>query len=122
MKVLPTIAIDTLEPSRTDVLVNQNSMPEMPEQAVINYIQWARKNLRGIFYSYNQEAYSPVGGVPQVLVPEIVSRVGGFKLFGRNYSWLRRGYVEEIYAPRDSSAEMTNTTLQDQPPSPRATQ
>jgi hypothetical protein len=107
VRVLPTRAIHSLEKYKMDILINQNSIPEIPEQAVIGYMQWARTNLKGIFYSYNQEAYSPVGGVPQVLVPEIVARVGGFKLFTRNHSWLRRGYVEEVYACQDGSAERT---------------
>lgn len=107
VSVLPTSAIHMLERWPMDVLVNQNGMPEIPQQAVSNYLQWAKRNLRGIFYSYNQEAYSPVRGGPQVLVPEIVTRVGGFELLSRNHSWLRRGYVEEVYSCRDGSAEVT---------------
>jgi hypothetical protein len=95
--VLPTIALDSLKGKNTDLLLNENSMPEMPEQAAMDYISWAKDNVRGIFYSYNQEAYSPVDGVPQVLVPQIVARVGGLKLLTRNFSWMRRGYVEEVY-------------------------
>ncbi len=98
ISVFPMTAIQSLGEGSTDVLINENSMPEMPEQVVLDYISWARKNVRDIFYSYNQEAYSPVNGVPQVLVPEAVSRVGGFKLLSRNASWVRRGYVEEIYS------------------------
>ncbi len=105
VSVLPTSAIHMLERWPTDVLVNQNSMPEIPELAVSNYLHWARTHLRGIFYSYNQEAYSPVGGVPQVLVPQIVARVGGFERLRREHSWLRRGYVEELYSIRVGSAE-----------------
>ncbi|HEV2348444.1 MAG TPA: putative sugar O-methyltransferase [Terriglobia bacterium] len=96
--ILPTIALDSLKEKNTDLLVNENSMPEMPEQAVVDYIMWAKNNVRGIFYSYNQEAYSPMKGVAQVLVPDVVRRVGGLKLLTRNFSWMRRGYVEEVYA------------------------
>lgn len=96
VRVWPTHALNSVG-GKADVLVNENSMPEMPEQAVTDYLTWARDNLDGIFYSYNQEAFSPVREVPQVLVPEAVRRVGGFRSLNRNHSWLRRGYVEEVY-------------------------
>ena len=83
----------------------------MQEQAAVGYIPWAKKNLRGIFYSYNHEAYSPAGGVLQNSVPEIVGRVGSFRLLTRDYSWLRRGYVEEVYLRQDA---ISDSTEQDQ--------
>lgn len=97
--VLPTHAIASMKEGNVDVLLNEDSMPEMPERAVTDYIRWAKYTLRGIFYSYNQEAYSPVNDVPQTLVPEIVEHVGVFKRLTRNRSWVRRGYVEEVYIP-----------------------
>jgi hypothetical protein len=97
IRVWPTHALDSIEDESVDVLINQNSMPEIPEHVVENYLGWAKKKVAGIFYSYNQEAYSPVENVPQVLVPEAVARIGGFKRLTRNYSWMRRGYVEEVY-------------------------
>jgi len=56
-----------------------------------------KDKVMGVFFSYNHEAYAPVFGINQVLVPEIVNRVGGFKCMARNVSWLRNGYVEETY-------------------------
>lgn len=100
--VLPTHAIDCMTERNIDVLLNENSMPEMPEAVVTNYVTWAKSTVRGIFFSYNQEAYSPVNNVPQVLVPEIIGLVGGFKLLTRNLSWIRRGYVEEVYRTNPS--------------------
>ncbi|HYG09137.1 MAG TPA: putative sugar O-methyltransferase [Pyrinomonadaceae bacterium] len=97
INVRPTHALDSIGTDGVDVLVNENSMPEMPQTAVENYLTWAKEKVGGIFYSYNQEAYSPYENVLQVLVPEVVARVGGFKRLSRNYSWVRRGYVEEIY-------------------------
>lgn len=102
INILPTYYINQISGRNIDVLINQNSMPEMTEQAVSDYITWAKSNIRGIFYSYNHEAYSLVNGIPQVLVPEIVERVGGFKRLSRNYSWMWKGYVEEVYAPEEN--------------------
>jgi len=103
LRILPTFSLSVLPERDTDILINQNSMPEIPEPEVTRYLEWARRNLRGIFYSYNQEAYSPVDGVLQVLVPQLVAQIGGFLRLSRTRSWIRRGYVEEIYGP--TSAE-----------------
>jgi hypothetical protein len=105
--VLPTHST-SYRTTKFDVLINQNSMPEMPEQSVEDYLSWARNNLRGIFYSYNQEAYSPFDGVIQNLVPEIAGRIGGFKLLTRNCSWLRCGYVEEVYLSEEDDRGRTD--------------
>jgi hypothetical protein len=101
--VWPTHALNSIEDKSIDVLINQNSMPEIPEHVVENYLGWAKNKVAGIFYSYNQEAFSPVEDVPQVLVPEAVARTGGFKRLTRNYSWMRRGYVEEVYLTENLS-------------------
>jgi hypothetical protein len=102
--ILPPQGIGDLRERDIDMLINQNSMPEMPEEIVANYLGWAKETVRGIFYSYNQEAFSPVRGVSQVLVPEVIRRVGGFSLLSRNASWMRRGYVEEVYSGAPSWA------------------
>jgi hypothetical protein len=103
MFVLPTVAIDSMEQKVFDVLINQNSMPEMSEQIVENYIRFAKSHVSGIFFSYNHEAYSVVFGSPQVLVPEVVARHKGFQRVSRNTSWVRSGYVEETYKVVDQS-------------------
>jgi hypothetical protein len=90
IQVLPTTAIDGCS---ADVLVNENSMPEMPEEIVDGYLRWAKDHVHGVFYSYQQEAWTK-----QVWVREAVRKVGGFRVLSRNPSWVRRGYVEEVYS------------------------
>jgi hypothetical protein len=82
---------------RPNVLINQDSMPEMPQAEVERYLSWGSDNLDGLFFSFNQEAYSPWRGVPQVHVPSVVGRYPRFRRIARNASWVRRGYVEETY-------------------------
>jgi hypothetical protein len=96
--IVPTHALSDVE-LPFDVLANKDSMPEIPEPAVLDYLTWARSGCSGIFYSYNHEAATPADGIPQNVVPEIVERIGGFARLRRDASWLRRGYVEEIYRP-----------------------
>jgi hypothetical protein len=92
-----------------DLLVNENSMPEIPEPAVCDYLTWAQSSHARLFYSYNQEALSPVDGELQTLVPAVATRVG-FQRLSRNASWVRRGYVEEIYAIPSGPAHGSNGT------------
>jgi putative sugar O-methyltransferase len=94
--VLPNFAFESLNHG-IDVLINGNSMPEMTDQIVEDYIRTAKDKATGMFFSYNHEACAPVSGINQVLVPEIVNRVGGFERMARNASWVRNGYVEETY-------------------------
>jgi hypothetical protein len=82
---------------RPNVLINQDSMPEMPEAEVERYLSWGSDNVDGLFFSFNQEAYSPWRGIPQVHVPSVVGRYPRFRRIERNASWVRRGYVEEVY-------------------------
>jgi putative sugar O-methyltransferase len=96
IQILPTHALSDTE-LPFDVLANKDSMPEIPSGAVLEYLQWARGGCNGIFYSYNQEAGTPVNGEPQNVVPALIAQLGGLERLSRDTSWLRRGYVEEVY-------------------------
>ena len=76
-------------------LANKDSMPEIPRDAALDYLVWARDGCHGIFYSNNQEAAARTRTGRQNVVAELVAHVGGFNLLRRDASWLRRGYVEE---------------------------
>jgi hypothetical protein len=97
ISIVPTHAVRMGQCSPVDVLINENSMPEMSEAIVTDYLSWARDNLRGIFYNYNKEAGAIVRGQREPWVSEIVSRIGGFARLYRGLSWVRSGYVEEVY-------------------------
>lgn len=79
-----------------DLLINENSMPEIPHASVENYLRWARENVQGHFYSYNQEAVTPEN--EQVYLPGLIREIQGYTLLQRSLSPMRRGYAEEIYA------------------------
>jgi hypothetical protein len=96
VRILPTHALSDIEPP-FDILVNKDSMPEIPRDAALEYLRWARDSCNGIFYSYNQEVGGPLNGEPQNVVPALIAQVGGFERLSRDTSWLRRGYAEEVY-------------------------
>ena len=60
------------------------------------------RGLLGIFFSCNQESTREVHGDEQGMVPRLVERTGGFERLRRDQSWVRAGYVEEIYALTDA--------------------
>lgn len=103
ISIVPCVSFKTEVTGPIDLLINENSMPEMSDPIVENYIRWAARIVTGIFFSYNHEAYSLVFGKPQVLVSQIINKCGGFKLLSRNPSWVRSGYVEEVYAVKEGS-------------------
>jgi hypothetical protein len=96
VSITPTHALAGI-PSGFDVLANKDSLPEIPESDAVNYLAWAREQCAGIFYSNNQEAAAVSDGVPQNVVPEMLERIGGYVRLRRDASWIRRGYVDEVY-------------------------
>jgi hypothetical protein len=94
--ILPDFALPEVE-TPYDALLNKDSMPEMPYDAMVTYLEWARVSCEGFVYSYNHEAKVPFEGHPQGRVSDATRQVGGFRRLRREQSWLRRGHVEEIY-------------------------
>ena len=99
--LLPNTALGDVQ-TPYDALVNKDSMPEMPADAVLEYLAWARGNCEGIFFSCNQESTREVLGAEQGMVPRLIEQTGGFARLRRDQSWVRAGYVEEIYALTDA--------------------
>ena len=92
--VLPTFSIHNADwVPEIDVLLNADSMPEMTERTVTEYLTWARRRMSTMFCSFNHEADAH----SQTYVPEVVSRVGGFTRVCRDRNWVRAGYVDEVY-------------------------
>ena len=81
-----------------DLVINQDSIPEMPAQAGEAYIKRI-KEIAPLFYSINQEAAAlNTSDFNQLIVSELVNIAGGYRRQHRNIFWLRDGYVEELYS------------------------
>lgn len=76
-----------------DVVINQNSMPEMPVDTMVGYLKWINDHLSpdGFFLSINHESHR--GG--QVSVNECAKRI--MSLTHRSEWCMMPGYVEEIW-------------------------
>jgi hypothetical protein len=81
-----------------DILLNQDSFPEMNQAYSLGYLKEAGGNVRHAFYSINQEARAIQSGTArQTVVRELVERAGGFRRSSRFRHWLRAGYMEEVF-------------------------
>jgi hypothetical protein len=97
IRILPDHAFDELRDDRFDLVLNQDSMPEMGAAIATEYLGWIR-HAADIFLSINHESSPRFGdGRRQISVPELVAEIGGLELISRQLYWLRRGYAVEIY-------------------------
>ena len=98
--VLPTWAFNRPE-VEYDLLVNQDSFPEINETYSLAYLQQAKTNVKRAFFSINQEARALQNGdTRQTVVRDLVKKAGGFERACRFRHWLRSGYIEELYRVR----------------------
>ena len=96
IRVLPAQAIED-HAHDYDVVVNQDSLPEMDSETVRQYLRWIKGCSRRLL-SINQENKPPYSkGLAHVSVPETIEEVGGYRLSQRFPYWMRKGYVTELY-------------------------
>ncbi|RED50814.1 putative sugar O-methyltransferase [Aestuariispira insulae] len=93
----PPVAISAIPDRSIDLVVNVDSIPEMPVDVGADYLKEIKRVCRGQFLSMNQEARKQHINQVQTIVPELVKTVGGFKRTHRFRHWMEQGYVEEVY-------------------------
>ena len=87
-------------PPAADVVVNQNSLVEIPRDTARAYLTAMRGFLKGPFLSINHESWQRVADtVDRTSVADSIAAVGGYTRLSRGPFPLRVGYVQEIYAP-----------------------
>jgi hypothetical protein len=98
LRILPNHATAAGHAHAYDLVLNQDSFPEMHPDTVGDYLRWIRGVGAGRLLSINHEDKPPYGrGLAHVSVPEAIARAGGFELEDRTPYWLRKGYVTEVY-------------------------
>ncbi|MDP2709979.1 MAG: putative sugar O-methyltransferase [Solirubrobacteraceae bacterium] len=98
LQILPDHATAELRTPLFDVVLNQDSFPEMNAATVEDYLGWIKVCCRGSLMSINHESKPPYGrDMVHVSVPEAIAVAGGFERVQRFSYWLRRGYVAELY-------------------------
>jgi len=101
--VLPHFEIENTRAVPFDLVLNQDSFPEINEPAVTRYLEWMRATKSRYFLSINHESRPPApAGGRQLRVADVVEKMGGFSLVARHAFPLRRGYAEELYEARSA--------------------
>ncbi|MGL4419370.1 MAG: putative sugar O-methyltransferase [Gemmataceae bacterium] len=101
LEILPYWKLAHAEAQSCDVLVNTDSLPEMGDATARAYLPQIQHVVRKAFLSINQEAQGDVPGVGrQNCVREMVEQSGLFEAVLRQRHWMRSGYVEEVFTPR----------------------
>jgi hypothetical protein len=93
VKILPC---HRLPEEKFELVLNQDSFPEIAENIVVDYLNWIRRYAEE-FISINFESKASYPGGKHLNVYELVQQVGGFKRTDREAFWLRKGYVVERY-------------------------
>ena len=100
LSVMPDFTITQIADRNFDLVLNQDSFPEIHGDVVRAYLRWILKAGQK-FLSINHESRpSSVGEENQISVPELIAEVGGFDRLMRSQYWLRKGYVVEMYDTR----------------------
>ena len=94
IKIFPTTDYNSME--KVDLVFNQNSFPEIPIEQSKAYIEWMEKNA-DYFFSYNHESLLKDRSMAVTTVPEQLNANSKFNLMNREVSWMRPGYIHEIY-------------------------
>ena len=99
IRVLPGWAFQEVPSKTFDLVLNQDSFPEIERSTVRQYLREIARTTRSHFLSINHEAESPIGAsaARTLVVGDVVQEVGGFERLYRFPCWVRAGYVEELY-------------------------
>ena len=97
--ILPTYAINNFSPRQFDLVLNQDSFPEIHANIVRDYLIKIREISRQYFLSINHESCPPGAddSFTHINVQQLIDEVGGYKKLTRDPYWLRQGYVMELY-------------------------
>jgi hypothetical protein len=95
--ILPPHCIEKFPSKQFDLVLNQDSFPEIHADIVRKYLIHIKRISRR-FLSINHES-CPQGTevFTQIRVQNIIEEVGGYDRLWRMPYWLRRGYVIELY-------------------------
>lgn len=97
--ILPTHAIKDFPSQKFDLVLNQDSFPEIHADIVRNYLKRIREISRQYFLSINHESCPPGVGdkFTHISVQQLIDEVGGYEKLSRVPYWLRKGYVIQLY-------------------------
>jgi hypothetical protein len=98
LRIYPSSAFSALKDDTFDLVVNQDSMPEMGREVALNYLTEIGKKSRDRFLSINHESEARITATEaHPVMFKLIEEVGGYERIYRMPFWLRHGYTEELY-------------------------
>jgi hypothetical protein len=107
VRIYPDSALEELDPD-VDVVVNQDSFPEMSKTAVERYLRWTARSAARWLLSVNHESaprYSAAAN--QLNLGQVIRGYPEFVLIERQSNWIRAGYVDGLYGVTREDAAST---------------
>ncbi len=102
VRIRPAHALGELEATEFDLVLNQDSFPEMHPDTVTDYLSWVAAGRGPRLLSINHESRPTYGGGRrQISVAQMAGECHGLERRERFPYWLRKGYVVELYSPTD---------------------
>lgn len=98
LNLLTPDAVANIEDRSVDLVINEDSLPEMAEATGRTYVREIARISRGDFLSLNHESGLELHGHRHPLVSDLCR--GILERRSRALHWMRRGYVDEVYAVR----------------------
>lgn len=97
VSILPSWKCADIKANAFDVVLNQDSFPEIDKTLLLSYFEIIQKTSKKYFLSINHETESPMADVKHSNVSKILKHNPHFALMSRSKYWIREGYVEELY-------------------------
>jgi hypothetical protein len=91
VKILPYWDCLNAPDKRYATAFNQDSIPEIDDSLIEAFLREIRRTTQNVFVSQNHEAFHPR------TVSQFTRRAGGYERLTRAKSWLREGYVDEVF-------------------------
>ncbi|AFY38486.1 hypothetical protein Lepto7376_2195 [[Leptolyngbya] sp. PCC 7376] len=91
IKILPYWECVNLKHKNYKLTINQDSLPEIDDNLIQEYLVQIRRITTDFFLSINHECFHPK------TVNNFIQKETGYKQLYRHKCWIREGYLEELY-------------------------
>jgi hypothetical protein len=95
--LLPSWKCADIENNAFNLVLNQDSFPEIDKTLLLSYFDVIQKASSQYFLSINHETESLMAEVGHSNVSKLLKNNSNYALLCRSKYWIREGYVEELY-------------------------
>ncbi len=91
IKILPYWECLNIPDKSMELTVNQDSLPEISDNLIDEYLKQIKRTTQNHFLSINHECFHPR------TVFNFIKSSSGYEIVSRSKCWVREGYIEEVY-------------------------